>query len=143
MWRRMVPALALATVFTVVVGCSDDDNPVSGNGNGNGSEDISFSADVQPILTANCTNSACHDATDPQEGLNLEAGSAYGNLVDVNSSQNSSLKRVDPGNPDDSYLVRKLEGTAPGFRMPRNQPPLSDAQIQLIRDWIEQGALDN
>lgn len=141
MWRRMVPALALATVFTVVVGCSDEDNPTSGNGNGN--EEVSFSSDVQPILTTNCTNSACHDATDPQEGMNLEAGSAYDNIVDVNSSQNPSLKRVDPGNPDDSYLIQKLEGTAPGFRMPRDQPPLSDAQIQLIRDWIAQGALDN
>jgi hypothetical protein len=63
-------------------------------------------------------------------------------LVGVNSSELPSVLRVDPGNPDNSYLVQKIEG-APnivGAQMPLNQPPLSTEQIDAIRQWILNGA---
>jgi hypothetical protein len=50
------------------------------------------------------------------------------------------------GNPGGSYLVQKLEGAADivGLRMPRNGPPyLTDAQVAMIRQWIQNGALNN
>jgi len=49
---------------------------------------------------------------------------------------------VIPGDPESSYLVRKLEGRdINGLRMPRNGPPyLTDGQITVIRRWIEIGA---
>jgi len=49
------------------------------------------------------------------------------------------------GNPCDSILVQKLGPSPPfGARMPRNGPPyLSDADLQLVRDWILEGARDN
>jgi hypothetical protein len=53
------------------------------------------------------------------------------------------LKRVDPGNPDNSFLLIKVEGPdsfALGSRMPMTAPNLTTAQIQLIRDWIAAGA---
>jgi hypothetical protein len=92
---------------------------------------------------AACTN--CHTTVGrtPAGGLNLLSGAAYGALVNVNSTQKPTLKRVDPGNPDGSYLVHKLEG-APGIvglRMPRNGPPfLTSGQMRVIRRWIELGA---
>jgi hypothetical protein len=58
------------------------------------------------------------------------------------SSQQPGLQRVLPGNPDDSYLVRKLEG-GPGItgaRMPLSRASLPTAQLDLIRLWIAQGA---
>jgi hypothetical protein len=75
----------------------------------------------------------------------LSAGNAHGNLVNVSSQEVPDLLRVEPGNPDDSYLVRKIEGgpNIIGERMPRGRPPLSDAQIQRIRAWIEDGAPAN
>jgi hypothetical protein len=49
---------------------------------------------------------------------------------------------VIPGNPDGSIIVRRLEGDITP-QMPFGRPPLSNSDIQKIRDWIEQGALDN
>jgi hypothetical protein len=76
--------------------------------------------------------------------MNLSASVSYNNIVGVPSSERPSLLRIDPGNPNDSYLLQKIAGTASvGSRMPRGRAPLSDALIQQVRTWIEQGALDN
>jgi hypothetical protein len=98
------------------------------------------------IFDPGCTS--CHsDASHvPSGGLNLKSGSAFASLVNVPSSGLAGAVRVVPGNADNSYLVKKLEGTAGivGLRMPRNGPPfLSDAQVKMIRDWIAAGALNN
>jgi hypothetical protein len=77
----------------------------------------------------------------------LEPGNSRTSLVSVLSAnpaaQSAGLLRVNPGNPDASFLVTKL--TTPlrgqGSKMPLGKPPLSAAQIQAIRDWITQGAL--
>jgi hypothetical protein len=52
---------------------------------------------------------------------------------------------VIPGNPCASILVQKLEGSPPfGARMPRNGPPfLTSDDVQLVKDWIIEGARDN
>jgi hypothetical protein len=50
------------------------------------------------------------------------------------------------GNASGSYLIQKLEGASDivGLRMPRNGPPfLTAAQIDLIRQWINNGAPAN
>ncbi|GAB4318931.1 MAG: hypothetical protein Kow0074_08410 [Candidatus Zixiibacteriota bacterium] len=143
MLRRVTAAFVVTVILSLTTGCSDDETPTGGDGNGGGNEDVSFATQVLPIFTATCAVSGCHNAATAQEGLVLDAGNAYDNIVDIASSQNPSIKRVNPGDPDNSYLVMKIEGTAPGDRMPRGRPALSAAQIQLIRDWIEQGALDN
>jgi hypothetical protein len=62
--------------------------------------------------------------------------------VGVSSVEVSSLRRVNPGNPNDSYLVQKLEGSAAvGARMPFGGPYLDAATIALVRQWIADGAL--
>lgn len=62
-------------------------------------------------------------------------------LVNAPSVEVPSLMRVQPGNPDASYLIQKLEGTAAvGGRMPLNAPPLPQATIDVIRQWITDGA---
>ena len=109
-----------------------------------GNAPISFSSDVQPIFTRSCAKFGCHIAATAPFGFVLEQGQAYVNLVGVPSVEDPTLKRVEPGRSDLSYIIRKLEGNAPGFRMPADGPPyLPDAEIQLIKDWIDQGALDN
>jgi hypothetical protein len=50
---------------------------------------------------------------------------------------------VVPNDPDNSYLLAKLEGRLDivGQRMPRTSGPfLTDGQISIIRRWIELGA---
>jgi len=76
----------------------------------------------------------------------LKSDQAYLNIVGQPSSQNSNFLRVNPGNPDDSYLYMKITGDEriTGLRMPRNGPPyLSDEQIEAIREWIADGAQNN
>jgi hypothetical protein len=67
--------------------------------------------------------------------------SAYAMLVNVTSVEVPGLRRIQPGNPDLSYLIQKLEGRAAvGGRMPLNSPPLPQTTIDVIKQWIREGA---
>jgi hypothetical protein len=88
--------------------------------------------------------SVCHTGTTNELPFSMNLTSAqasFDHLVNVNSEQVPALLRVHPGNPDDSYLIHKLEGTqAVGDRMPQGGPFLDDDTIQGIRGWIADGA---
>jgi hypothetical protein len=75
--------------------------------------------------------------------MNLtNAAASHAALVGVASRQVPTLARVTAGNPNDSYLIRKLEGT-PGIvggRMPLVGGPLPQTTIDSIRLWITTGA---
>lgn len=107
---------------------------------------VRLSTDVQPIFTARCALSGCHDSATRRAGLDLSEGNAYVNLVNVNSSQDARWKRVVPGSPQESLLYLKVSQDSPpvGGRMP--PPPrsaLTADQQDKIRDWILQGAQIN
>lgn len=90
-----------------------------------------------------CVN--CHNPSNPVAGrlLNLTSGASYDQLVNRPSVERPSVRLVDPGNPDGSYLVDKVVGrnTIVGRRMPINGPPfLTEGQILILRRWIELGA---
>ena len=97
------------------------------------------------IFTPSCAFSGCHDTASASAGLDLSAGQAYGALVDVPSSQIFLRLRVEPGRPDDSYLVQKIRGASSinGGRMPLGAPPLSADEIAGIVEWVENGARDD
>jgi hypothetical protein len=116
---------------------------------------VSFAADILPIFTSidlgfgfiGCGNADCHAGSNPPAGLNLTASQAYNNLVGVPSTQNPLLNRVEPGDPENSYLFRKHTGEGiTGARMPLTNPTFFDDNADLLeleRLWIEQGALNN
>ncbi len=124
----------------------------SGDGTEGGDFEATFSvvtpassptlAEIQAnVFTPTCAFSGCHAGGSPAQGLNLEDGNSFGNLVNVASMQVPSLNRVTPGDPDNSYLVQKIEGTAAvGQQMPRGGPALSQGLINDIRQWIQDGA---
>lgn len=98
-------------------------------------EPVSFSADIQPIFNASCTN--CHGNNG---GVNLTSyqslmsstGNFYGNNVVV------------PGNAEASGLIDKLEPNPQnGNRMPPPNGAISGDNINKIRAWINEGALNN
>jgi len=95
------------------------------------------------IFTPFCTQ--CHTGAVGPLGLALDEGVAYGNLVGVASVQIPALLHVNPGKPDSSYVMWKIEGRTGivGQPMPPALPPLSAEQIQAVRSWIEAGAQDN
>lgn len=93
------------------------------------------------VFTPTCAISGCHSGPSARAGLRLDAGFSSSNLVNVQSSQNRDFVRVIPGNPNDSLLIQKLEGTQTvGARMPLGGTPLSQATINNIRNWIASGA---
>ena len=85
------------------------------------------------------TNQACLNCHVPggiAGFLDLRPEVAYNNLVNAPSRQKPGAMLVVPGDPDNSYLIQKLEGRAgiAQLRMPRNGPPyLTDGQILVIR----------
>ncbi|MGH8256215.1 MAG: DUF1549 domain-containing protein, partial [Steroidobacteraceae bacterium] len=97
---------------------------------------IDFDAQVRPLLSANCF--ACHgpDADMRKAGLRLDyAGPAEAKLQD-----NPGRRAIVPGHPDQSELIRRITSPDPKVRMPHGAAPLKPEQIQLIAQWVKQGA---
>lgn len=93
------------------------------------------------IFTPTCAQLGCHDPLGQQQQQVLSAGRAYASIVNKPSVEMPSLMRILPGDPSNSYLYRKITGIGiTGDRMPQGRPPLTAAQIKLIRDWILRGA---
>jgi hypothetical protein len=93
------------------------------------------------VFTPICT--ACHTGAGAPQGLQLDAAEVSASkLINVPVPRDPSQVRVKPFDPDNSFLIRKLEypqGTI-GARMPLNQPPLDPSTIAVIRQWITSGA---
>ncbi len=147
MYFRLFVVLSAVILIAWIAGCGGDNNPSSSGGSGGTTvkEDPSFSNDILPIFSARgCAGLSCHGEAS-NAGLRLEANVAYDSLVDVNSTEVPSLKRVAPGDAVNSYIVHKIEGRqSVGDRMP--PPPrqaLSSEEIQNIKNWINQGAKNN
>lgn len=105
---------------------------------------VSFSADVQPIFTANCALAGCHSGPRAILNQNLSAGLAFSNIVGVRSVEVNTLNRIQPGDPDNSYLIQKVRGVAAvGERMPFGRPSLADEAIATIIAWAAAGAPNN
>jgi len=99
------------------------------------------------VFSVSCAISSCHTGGNPPFGLRLDPGFSAGNLINVVSPRdpdpaNPTYIRVVPGDPDASFLIQKLDGTQTlGNRMPDNGPYLTTATINVIRQWIQDGAL--
>lgn len=88
---------------------------------------------------------ACHSGVGRAGDLRLDANAAYDELVNARSVGKPGAVRVIPGDPNDSYLIHKLEGRSDiiGGRMPMGGPFLPQTDIDMIRTWIAQGAPNN
>ncbi len=108
-----------------------------------GAAPIRFSTQVQPIFNTRCVNPGCH----PGGGapFSLQASVSYANLVNVAATNApcAGVLRVKSNDAANSALYRRIEGTC-GSLMPLDgSGALPQAQRDLIRDWINQGALNN
>ncbi len=97
------------------------------------------------IFTPIC--SVCHTGVGASlpGSQNLTAGNTYTSIVNVTSIEVPTMKRIVPGDPDNSYLVLKIQGSPGivGVQMPASGGPLSQAQIDEVRAWVAAGALNN
>ena len=116
--------------------------PPGGGGGGGGGGVLlpTFDSIQTNVFNVFCTS--CHIGATAPVGLRLDAANSYALLVGVTSAQNGALQRVDPGDPNNSYLIQKLEGTqAVGGQMPLGSSALPAADVAVIRQWITDGAL--
>jgi hypothetical protein len=93
---------------------------------------------VQEIIDEQCAFAGCHTGANAPQNLDMSEGMLLANLIGVKSPDGPWL-RVKPGDPANSYLMRKLRG-APGIkgeRMPRGAKPLAPAEIAVIEAWIK------
>ncbi|MEO1272497.1 MAG: hypothetical protein AAFX99_30750 [Myxococcota bacterium] len=145
-WQVRVGMMAMAIwAMTTAVACGDDTE-----------EEVVM---VEPELEATletlqvqvfepgCAMSGCHDAQVKAGDLDLSSASAsYAALVNVPADNGVAFEnrwlRVKPGDPERSFLVRKLTlpGIGEGFPMPVGNQELNGAWMTLVRDWIEAGA---
>lgn len=138
-------ALAACTTIDPDVGpllagaCLDTDTNIN--------RSVSFTHDIRPVISAPMGGCSCHlSQTGAGPGpatviTGLDLGS-YQSLLQ--GGHNSGPNIIIAGQPCDSILYQKI-GVAPPFgsRMPLGLTPLSDQTIQLVHDWIAEGALDN
>jgi len=128
----------------------------SGNGTAGGDFSATFVVANPPptlqslqtsVFTPRC--SGCHtgptstNVANLPGGMNLSNASAtYAALVGITSLEAPAEQRVKAGDPANSYVIRKLEGTPGivGAQMPFGGPPLDSATIGSIRAWITAGA---
>ena len=141
--------LVLCSV-TIVSACAGNGAGLDANGQPLGSGSAPpppLTADFQSIqdnvFTPICVR--CHSGAAAPQGLELDAAHSYALLVGVPSNEQSGLLRVRPGAPDSSYLVLKLEGAAGivGVQMPFGAPALPQSTIDVIRQWISDGAANS
>ena len=98
------------------------------------------------IFDKSCANSACHAAPANAGDLNLTYGLSYQDLVGRAprnpAAAAAGMKLIDPGNPENSFLLTKLMDPTPeqGVRMPFNAGTLHSGKIEAIRTWIAAGA---
>ena len=142
--------LLFAVVSTALLGCGagngegldKNGRPLDESGLGTLPLAATFASIQVNVFASDC--SVCHAGANAPLGLRLDEATSFGMLVGIPSVQKPGLLRVNPGDPDQSYLVRKLEGTAAiGGQMPLNAPALPQSTIDFVRQWITDGALPN
>lgn len=151
MKSRLILIMLQAASICFLFGCAGNGVGLDENGNPIGSDngglpvafDPTFSNIQQNVFDRICID--CHVGVAAPEGLQLNAQNSYDHLVSIRSNERPDLFRVDPGNPDMSYIIRKLEGgpDITGGPMPLDRPPLDQRTINAIRLWIAQGAPRN
>lgn len=89
---------------------------------------VDFERDVLPVFKQSCA--PCH-ITSMLGGLRLDSEDAV-----LRGGQHGPA--VSPGNSNDSLLVKRILGLTEAPRMPMGGPPLPQAEVELIRSWIDQ-----
>lgn len=90
---------------------------------------VDFARDVQPIFKSKCVG--CHGPALQKNGFRLDRRS--------DAMRGGTIAVIGPGNSAGSRLYLRLAGGEYGLQMPPTGP-LSAAEINLIKDWIDQGA---
>ncbi len=100
---------------------------------------VSYNRDIRPLLSDRCF--ACHGPDEAKREAELRLDIADGDLGPFRVRDGHQVLR--PADPDSSELWKRLTTDDPSLKMPppdSAQKPLTDAQRELVRLWIQQGA---
>jgi hypothetical protein len=97
-----------------------------------GEEKISYNRQIRPIINNKCIS--CHGGVKQSGGFSL--------LFEEEAKMNteSGKPAIIPGDAGASEMVKRLTHHDPEMRMPLGKAPLSTEEIDLIKEWINQGA---
>nr|WP_295928281.1 PSD1 and planctomycete cytochrome C domain-containing protein [uncultured Dyadobacter sp.] len=133
--KFLFPAMLAGVVTFLAVSCFKKNGTLQTQ---SGSNAVSYNFDIRPILSDKCY--ACHgpDAKKREAGLRLDvAENAYAKLKDGKGVA------IFPGKPEQSEVYKRITSVDPSYQMPTPESHLgllNDAEIGLVRKWIEQGA---
>jgi hypothetical protein len=96
---------------------------------------VNFNRDIRPILSDNCFT--CHGPDEKQRMANLRLDETEGLFTD-----RGGYKIIVPGRAAESRLYQKVSSKDEAVRMPPvySGRTLTEKQIELIKEWIDQGA---
>jgi len=148
-WLLLYGAVSL--LVALLLGCEDIDpkvgslRPTCSDTDSNPAAPVDFERDIRPLInnkvpgTHGCL--LCHDPNSgTREGFNA-TGLDLSKLQNIRKGGHNAPTIIVPGKPCESLIVKKLSGTAPtGARMPKNGPYWDADKIQLVHDWIAEGA---
>ena len=97
-----------------------------------GGQKIGYNEQIRPIFNKNCM--VCHGGVKKLSGFSLLF------REEALGKTKSGKPAIVPGDADASELVKRLVHHDPEARMPLDAPPLSEAEIALVKRWIDQGA---
>jgi mono/diheme cytochrome c family protein len=98
-------------------------------------ETVSYQKDVLPIFRTHCVG--CHQPAKAQGGFVMT------DFAKLLAGGESGEAAIVAGNVEGSHLLAEIVPVDGKAEMPKNAPPLTDAQIDLIRRWIAQGAAND
>lgn len=93
---------------------------------------VDFSADIKPVLNKHCI--VCHGGVKKNSGFSLLF------QEDALGDTESGKRAIIPGDASGSELIRRIKEDDPELRMPYKNPKLTQQEIELLTNWIDQGA---
>ena len=96
---------------------------------------VSYYKHIRPILQAHCQG--CHQPAKPSGAYVM---TAFDRMVKGGESE---MAAIVPGKPEESYLVELITPVDGEASMPKGKSPLADYEIDLVKQWISEGAADD
>jgi hypothetical protein len=131
----IIYACLFFTAFLILFGCKDTVTGNSIDSRVMPQSNISFAADLQPVIEIKCATSGCHDGTSVETSLVLTSCS--------NAKSDPGI--IFPGNSGTSRIVWAVEGLNGANPMPPVgvNKPFTAEQIRGLKKWIDEGAKCN
>ena len=93
---------------------------------------VDFNTQVKPIINAKCIT--CHG------GVRAKGGFSLLFREDAFVKTQSGKPAIIPGDPEHSEMIRRISSHDPEARMPYRHEPLSKEDIDILREWVREGA---